>query len=278
MLRCSFRNVRLLALLGLPALSGCLPEDSRPSPGVVVVTVSADAALQMGTVTSDGWTISYERFLLSLGHVWVGGARNCNQYTSLEASYLRIFDMQQPGPHTVATVHALGDCALAFQLSTPTPDSVLGPGVDEGVRAFMLQPAGDAFVEDGARVVHIAGMATRSDSIRRFDWSFRQPFGYSECAAIPLRGGQIQTIDIRIYGTTPFETRLDGGSDELHFDPYAEADLDLDQQITLEELAGVPAAVDSFESLAQHLYLRLVPAFPRVGDSLGCFDGAVRAE
>jgi hypothetical protein len=102
--------------------------------------------------------------------------------------------------------------------------------------------------------------------------------GYSGCAAISLRGGEAQTLDIRIRGMTLFESRTESGPAELRFEPYVAADTNGDHEITLEELAGVPAGMAASETLLEHLYLRLVPQLPRVDDAASCFDGTLSAD
>jgi hypothetical protein len=279
-------HVRRLSRLVAPLFAlACLPVDDRPPPGSLVVTVSGDEALGSGITTTDDWQLVYDRFLLSLGHVRTEDRPNieriddCNQYSEATTYYLRIFDMQERSPQTVATLHALGQCELAFQLWRPSERSVLGAGVDESDRAFMRTAGSDPFVDDGGIVLHVAGTATKSGTTLRFAWSFRRLLGYSRCGVIEFQSGKSQTADIRIRSQILFHDRLDESTAELRFDPYAAADANADREVTLEELSAAPVSVgDSFETLADRLYLGFVPQLPRVHDTASCFDGELSDE
>jgi len=54
-------------VLGVLLLASCLPIDTRPPPGRALVTVSSDDTSE-GFVTDDGWTVRYDRTLVSLGN------------------------------------------------------------------------------------------------------------------------------------------------------------------------------------------------------------------
>src|SRR5689334_11162816 len=73
----------LLAMLGSPS---CLPADTRPPPGSILLLVSS--ADQPTTVTADGWSITIDRLLLGMGDASLGF--NCKTYS--ESDYLRLLD------------------------------------------------------------------------------------------------------------------------------------------------------------------------------------------
>jgi hypothetical protein len=276
------RLSKLLSLTLIPLIAhlGCLPEDNRPPPGRLIVTVSSEPEHTAALFTADGWEITYNRFLLCLGHIRLdpgGPDRDCDPYSV--TFYVRILDMLRSGPQTVATAHALGQCQLGFSLWSPLETAVLGQGVSTDDEELIRAVAGDAFVRSNGVVVHVAGVAAKLDRVVRFRWSFRQNFGYSGCSVVAFRAGATERVDLQVRGTTLFRDPLDDTGTTLRFEPYAMADTNADGDVTLEELNAVPAGEDgaSTNTLAERLYLELVPQLVRVGDRT-CFDGPVFAD
>jgi hypothetical protein len=259
-----------MALLALCAcLQACLPNDTRPAPGRLQLSVAADEALLSSFTTSDGWQISYERFVVSMGEVEFEGD-DCSLYA--ESDYLRVLELTGPGPHLLNTNYAFGSCELSFRLQSPGEDAVLGLGVDEATKALLRRPGSDAFVRDRPSSLHVEGSALKSGASRRFAWSFRRDLEYTDCGTTPFRSDDSQSLEIRMQGATLFQDRLEAADAELVFEPYAAADVDADGAITLDELAAVPLVDGPFASLGARLYFGLVPNLPTLGG-----DGSCRA-
>src|SRR4029077_7566101 len=69
--RAGSRMARGLVALGLSG-AACLPTDTRPPPGSVMVPISSDGGAASGipaSETLDGWSISFDRVLVVLGAV-----------------------------------------------------------------------------------------------------------------------------------------------------------------------------------------------------------------
>ncbi len=67
----------VLATLGA-LVPACLPNDTRTPPGSVVVNVVSDGVAAKGipaSATSDGWSIAFDKVLVSLGNVSLDGTR-----------------------------------------------------------------------------------------------------------------------------------------------------------------------------------------------------------
>jgi len=267
---CKLRSfgLTLLTLALVPgALTGCLPADTRPEPGSTATTVVGETALDAGITTADGWHISFDEFLISLGEIGLEGD-DCNPYA--ESDYLRILDMRQPGAQRLNLMHALGTCEFSFLFEDPSADAVLGSGVDEADKDRMRTAGSDPFVEQSGVTLYVAGSATRADERYRFDWSFRHNLEYTDCGTVEFESGASDEVEIRIRGQVLFQSELADDA-PLQFDDYASADADADGNVTLEELHSVslPAGSD-FSTLGERLYLGLVPEVPRFRNSDSC--------
>jgi hypothetical protein len=263
----SMRNSRAALLALCACLQACLPNDTRPAPGRLQLNVVADEALLSSITTSDGWQIAYERFVVSMGEVALEGD-DCSSYA--ESDYLRVLELGGPGPHLLNTNYAFGRCELSFRLESPGEDAVLGLGVDEATKALLRRPASDAFVRDRPASLHVEGSARKLGVTRRFAWSFRRDLEYTDCGTIAFRSDDAQSLEIRMQGATLFQDRPEAAEAELVFGPYAAADVDGDELITLDELAAVPLVEGPFATLGARLYFGLVPNLPTLGPDSSC--------
>lgn len=265
-------------------LMGCIPADTRPTPGTLNITVQPSPEVTDGVVTDDGWHISFERFLIGFagasvyGH-WDGqSAASCNSYSN--SAYGRLFDFSVAGQQKVADVYALGKlCEISVGLGNPSEDAVLAEGVTASDLAFMRAPNPDAYgyvqgLDTGYGLgaqptVYVRGRASRSDTTKRFEWAFGD-FGGNSCD-LTLRGGDVLPLNMVFHGEAIFR---DGPAPEapLRFNAMANADADGDQTITMQELVDAPPN-PSFGLLADSLLFLLneviplskdngVPAFP----------------
>jgi len=267
-------NAAALASL-ITIAAACLPDDTRPEPGRLRMTVTADEAIASGLTTADGWAITFDRFWLSLGEVRLAGD-DCSPYA--EGDYLRILDLRVAGAQTLNTSYALGDCELGFQLRAPRDDAVLGTGIDAEIDQWMRTRATDAFVTEASGIVlHVAGRAMKAAATLEFAWSFRQRFDYL-CEVITFRGGESRTLDVEIRGAALFHDRTGDERAELRFDPLARADRDGDGAITLEELDAVPLDGSDLGTLGTRIYLGLVPELANVRGQDRCFVAPLAEE
>jgi hypothetical protein len=242
-------------LLFAITLTSCLPSDTRPTPGEAFVTLRGSATIKNGipgTALSDGWSISFSRFLVSLGGASFGGD-GCTAYEN--DFYRRIFDASVLEPQKVAQKFALGTCELGFRVSTPDSDSILSAGVTERDKTLMRTGGTDPYSNGLAGVsIYVSGAATKGPVTKTFTWSFRgRRVIYGGCstelAAAPTlytfaSGGQ-QTVELGVTGEPLFASALDPSKAKLRFDPYARADDefgDKNGDVTLEELGKMTLA------------------------------------
>jgi hypothetical protein len=229
------------------ALAGaCLPVDTRAPPGALNVVVHGDQAAAEGIPqSSDGWSIRYERFLVTLGRTWASGDE-CSVYS--DADYDRVVDAQRVEPQKLSLLYALGRCGLAFAVSQPGENSIVTPGVTEHDWALLRE-----IDESGnASAMWVEGVASMGVLEKRFARPYRRYVGYYCAEEQPggderfwLREDQELTAAIVLRGEALFELDPVSAPGTLRFGPFAEADDvygDADGEITIEELGRAPTA------------------------------------
>lgn len=246
---------RKLALLLSTSLAiGCLPADSRPTPGSVFVSAQPSEATRSGFTTADGWQVRFETFLTALGDVDLDnpdedGAEPgpCNQYS--ETHYERLFDFAIADGGKVGLVYGLGECSLEYRMRGPTEDSVLGAGADSADAALMRARGSDAYAEDERVALFVRGVGLRDGVEKRFEWSFRRGFEVAKCSSesgdspvsvVGLTGGVAIELRILVRGDELFRVAPNDDA-PIEFDRYAAADVDGDGNISFDELDAVPA-------------------------------------
>jgi hypothetical protein len=233
------RTILLFTLLTIFA-SGCLPIDTRPLPGRALITVSSDDTSN-GFSTDDGWLVRYDRQLVSLGNVGVVEGP-CELYA--ESHYVRILDLSRTVPQKLAELYALGSCPVVFEVRAPPGTVVLGAGVEPEDKAFLQTPGSSPYVNDLGIALHLAGSATRGERSLSFAWSIRDNLIYGpvdDCGDATFTSEVTTSLDIRVRTADLFsDPSLADGVPGSHFDQFAAADANADDEITLEELDTVP--------------------------------------
>ncbi|MCW5831348.1 MAG: hypothetical protein KIS78_02690 [Labilithrix sp.] len=260
--------------LSIVALPSCLPGDTRPPPAHLLVTVKTTETSDVSTLrwtTEDGWTITFDRVLVSVGNASLGGG-DCNGYQG--GSYGRIFDMRIREPQKLSLVFGLGTCELAYQLRPPPGGFLLGADVTEADRDMMRAEDSDAWVSAKGTSLHVEGNAVRDERVKTFAWSFREQLRFRECAlhGPALVADEVRTIELRAHPEALFERFEDEPGNALRFDPFAEADdqSDGDGAITLDELARSAVTGSAHVTLGEEVYRGLFPRTLRVDEATGC--------
>lgn len=284
-----------LALAAIGPLSGCLPGDERPEPGSITVTVEPSELTQTPFVTSEGWTVTIERFVTAVGDVRLQGEKGrgdgsnetCNDYA--ETRYERLFDFTVAGIEKVGLVYGLGSCNVAVRLQPPSDDPIIGAGATEADAERMRLRASDDYATDERTTLLVDGSATREDQTMHFEWSFRRSFQLERCpdasgkalaSLVQLKGGDAHTVAVEIRAEELFR-RAPADISPLQFELFAQADEegDGDGNVTLEELADIDAPTDEFlfeedlepaDNMAALLYEQLFPRVLRVVGGAAC--------
>ncbi len=243
------------AALGV-ALTACLPTDTRTAPGSFYATASSSDATLGGFTTADGWNIAFDRVLVGIGRVNIGGrgdsGGSCNRYSN--RGYMRLLDMRVSGAQKLAIGYALGQCSVSFRLSYPGNEAALGTHVTPDNLTFMNIGKPDGY-EDPTRAgiaVYVKGTAARAGTIKRFEWAFRRSVSFTSCGddatdagarGVALHSNDAFTSDIAVHAEALFQDSRDPAAASLRFQPYADADSvsgDNDGEVTLAELGKVP--------------------------------------
>jgi hypothetical protein len=264
-----FRFFARCSALGVGALAtACLPGDTRPVPGSLDVSVVASAALATRAhsfVTTDGWTVSYSRFLIGIGNASFDGDSCADYY---DADYDRLLNLLVPDSQKLGLLYGLGQCDFGFRVSAPSATSVLGAGVTEADRALLGAPGTDAYSTNRGTDLYVSGTATNGAATKTFTWSFRQRVSYSQCVGPPrlavgkiddaaregdgglpgargfdLKGHAALTTELTVHGEALFLDRADPVRGVLRFDPIAQADDGFgnhDGDVALAELGQEP--------------------------------------
>jgi hypothetical protein len=276
---------RLLALATL--FVGCLPEDTRPPPAEVSVTLRGADTTRLGVTTTDGWNIRFERVLVTVGGIDVEGDA-CDEYA--DADYFRVLDAQLDKPQKVGLIYGLGTCSFQLRARNPESDTILGENVSEEIKMVMREPGSDPFEENAGVTYLVRGVAERGGEQKVFFWLFRRRrVAYNECLFSGEEGSDLftlgqnekKTIELEVHPEVLFHDSLDLARATLRFNHLAAADVDGDHAITLEELAMVPlkdAGIDvtgvegaeNWKTLGDYFYDGLFPRIVRVGSVGSC--------
>ncbi len=243
---------RFLPLIFAPTMAvACLPTDTRPPPTEVLTTLSGSALVRDGFTTSDGWKVTFDRYLLSFGNPTLGGHESCNQYA--DAGYRRIFDASVVEAQKVGIDYGLGPCDLRVRFANPNDDSLLGIGVTEADKTFMRTPGNDTFNPDVKQPVGISvwvkGRATKDATTKTFTFAVRtRRLQLQNCVRDPaathqfftLAGGGTVSFDFFVHPEAPFRAHRDPLRKETWFAPFAKADDvgNKDGDVSLDELVA----------------------------------------
>lgn len=253
-----------LAVVLAAALASCLPVDTRDPPGALHVSVRGNQAMADGIpATADGWTVRYDRFLVTIGRTWVAG--ECDVYS--DADYDRVLDARRTQPQKLSLLYALGRCGLAFAISAPAETSLLTAGVNEDDKAFLRQSG----APNEGIAMHVEGSAAKGAITKHFSWSFRRYTGYycgldeeGSDRRFFLRQNEAESASITLRGEALFELDAELSPGTLRFDPFAAADDvwgDGDGVIDSSELERAPStSPEASTNLRAQLDASLFPA------------------
>lgn len=220
---------RASAVFVVAALAACAPGE-----GSLELRIWGEAYIEEQIPAAafvDGWTLTYDAFLVSVGALRLARA---GQAADAEAPEFRIFDLARPSggagfPVLTAAVSAGAYADLGYAIA-PSAAAVAGDASAADVQRM----------RDGGLSVYVAGRAERAGVVKTFAWGFATETRYSHCAstAVVEDGGEA-TAQITVHGDHLFYDDLFSSAPAVTFDLIAGADADGDGDVTQAELVAV---------------------------------------
>jgi hypothetical protein len=200
----------------------------------------------------DGWTVSYDEFLVNFQNIVVADATG-GMAASMQSSTL--FDNTVPGVKTIIEFDDIPAKAwdrISYEIAPVTASTELADRVSETDKALMLA---------GGYSLYVSAVASRGDVQKRFAWGFAIGTRYEEChseqdgrdeaGVVVTNNGRLEA-QLTTHGDHFFYDRLQTSSDpaiqtSLRFDTLAAADTDDDGEVTLAELEAKPLDVRLYD-------------------------------
>jgi hypothetical protein len=218
------------ALLGLASLAAC----SGGGEGELKVQIYGEEYIEAGIPAdefADGWAITFDSFLISVGAVAVAAS---GAGPAVEETRFQIFDVAADSGGVGQTVAAGAVPTGAYDdtryIVAPSSDAVAGNASADDV----------ARMTDGGLSVYVAGSATKGDEVKTFAWGFTGRTRYEACESEAVVKAATQaSVQLTIHGDHLFYDDLFSETPSVRFDLIAAADGDGDGDITQAELAAV---------------------------------------
>jgi hypothetical protein len=237
--------LRAIVSASAAVLGGCIAS-SPLSFGEVLVVTQGDVNLEDGlkeTETADGWSVTFERFVVNVGGVSVG--TSATSVTTLGASTYVLVDQALPGPKVVIEardVLAQTWPVFSFTVRPVRATSELAGGATDADLVKMRNLGASLWVKGSARKGSVA---------KTFDWIFTHSVAYEGCQqargagtvfGIDVDEGSTTDVQIVFRGRTLFEDGIGAAKPSLRFAAIADADTNGDGVVAANELATLPLA------------------------------------
>lgn len=189
----------------------------------------------------DGWTIKYNKFLVTLGPIRV--ADSSGSVVS-EMAGSKLFDMTKPGVKpvvTFASVPAKAYEQVSFDIAPATAATELAVATEADKELLVA----------GGFSIYVDAVATKGAVTKTYRWGFKTATAYRQCKGdvggknldgVLVTNGGTDDPQITIHGDHLYYDDLQDPESKVRFDNIAAADVDNDGVITLAELAKVELA------------------------------------
>jgi hypothetical protein len=221
----------------------------------IMDSIPADATGEEGFI--DGWTLTYDKFLVAFHEIVVA---NDKGETAATHTGSFVVDNKQDGRKDLVTFPDLAARAwnrVSYQIKPALADSVL-VSATAADRDLMVSNGYSIYVSGAATKLGAEGQTVT----KTFHWGFTTATQYKECQQATESGQAIQgivvtnggtdTSELTTHGDHLYYDRLMAADDpavktSLRFDEKAAADANGDDEITLEELTAVPIDVRKYD-------------------------------
>jgi hypothetical protein len=214
----------------LPLIAAC---GGDPADGTITATVYGEEFIEEGIpadVFSDGWSVSFDTFLVSIGNV-AGKAGEGSD------------EVGDPAFHIVDIAQSSG--GEGFELA-----SFAAPGGtydhygyqlrgEANATALNVDAADATMMKSGGYSVWVKGSATKGGVTKTFDWGFTLDLTYAHCDLMSTVDGNDIRAQATIHADHLFYDDAVSEEPNVAFQIMADADANDDNAVTLAELAAV---------------------------------------
>ncbi len=231
--RSDFRIVPLMF-----ALAAC----SATGEGTLETRIYGEGFIEDGIpveVFSDGWSITFSRFLVALDEVGTDDGEDPGRY---------LFDLTKKtsGEGQAVAPVAVGSGEQRLQYRVAPGGTATGGNASQADRMLML---------DGGYALFVEGTATNGAANIGFAWGLDTDTTYRECEvveSVPVDGSA--TTVITIHADHIFYDDLESTTPNVAFDLIAASDADADGVVTQAELLGRDLTTEArYQVGSQHI-------------------------
>jgi hypothetical protein len=218
-----------IACAGALLLTAC-----GEAPGTLNVTIYGEDFIEKGIPASefsDGWAVTFSRFLISVGEV--SAARGGGVPDLTESTY-RVFNLATAtsGAGQMVTSKSVPGGAynaVGFRVAPP-PQGTSGGGATANERDLLLR---------GGLGLYVEGRATKGAVTKTFTWGFPNKTRYKACESTAVVDGAAAASQLTIHGDHLFYDDLFAEEPNVSFDLIASADKDNSGEVTQAELMAL---------------------------------------
>jgi len=211
-------------------LAGC---DGEAAAGTLEVRAYGGVYVEdkiPATAFADGWAVDFSRFLVAISAVTstTGGEPEVSD------GKIYIVDLVLPSGkrgHVLFASEVPGGRygSTSFTIAPATAGAVAANVSSDDV-GFMI---------GGGLSMYIEGTAVKEGVTKRFAWRIQTTTRYANCESDATVDGNSKAIELTVRGERIFLDAGGGAGALMKFDLFAGADIDANNVLTLDELAGV---------------------------------------
>lgn len=223
--------LRTLTITALPLFAIACGGDEA---GTITATVYGEEFIEEGipaSVFSDGWTVSFDKFLVSIGNVAAKAGEGGAEVGETGFFLVDLAQASDGEGYELATFDAPGGTYDHYGYR-------LAP--DAAATAVNVQPADAAAMKAAGYSIWIKGSAAKAGVTKTFDWGFTLKLTHSHCEAQEKVDGNDVKMQSTIHADHFFYDDAVSEEPDVAFQLVADADGAAgDGAITLAELAAV---------------------------------------
>jgi hypothetical protein len=226
-MRTSLSGAVLVAVLAGSLASCGLFGGSEGSLGVAVAGSGLTDATIPSAAFVDGWSVKFDRFLVSVGPVAIGRTEGTADLSEPGSLVYDLATMKNAYGMRLADVPSGTYAWTAYTVGPATASTLAGNVQDDALKTM---------VDNGWSLL-VEGKATKGTRTVAFSWGFANRTDYGPCASTAvLKTDGEATIELTVHADHLFRDRAVGETTSLRFDEVAMADADGNGTVTRAEL------------------------------------------